>query len=187
MYVKNWSSKYLLEGCKTIGEMITALKKGTQELEAMRDDGIELEHDVGVGHGNAMLVTEDRASAGKYAFYTRGVETSERCDVMSPSHPSWNQFCDMVEESLHEQLCKREGGSYGYVGCGWALSALEDMREEMEEMKEEATIDIWASLEFFYANGARSDREILDMLDTFGRSDLYGVDSLEDLRQELKR
>ena len=106
MHAMGWSSKYMMVDAKTIDDMIVIFKSAAEELEAMRDDGVELRFDVGVSRGNALLVTDDDDVARRYRFRISDHQGWAGPGIMLPGHPLWNEFCDAVEEEwpLEERL-----------------------------------------------------------------------------------
>jgi hypothetical protein len=72
-YVTLWRNKWLTSEAKTIEDMITALRRAADVLQAMCQDGVVLEDDGGVGDDYAHLVTTDPDVAKKYDM----VEESE--------------------------------------------------------------------------------------------------------------
>lgn len=65
-YVRVWRNKFLTIDANSINDMIDHLKKATEELEAMRADGVTLEPDGGTADDYAYLVTTDPEIAQKY-------------------------------------------------------------------------------------------------------------------------
>jgi hypothetical protein len=79
-FVTLWRNKWLTADAKSIDDMISALRHAANELETMRQDGIVLENDGGVGDDHARLVTTDPEVARKYDM----IDESEFWDEDEP-------------------------------------------------------------------------------------------------------
>lgn len=67
-YVTTWRNKWLTAEAKSVDDMIEMLRSAAAHLEQMRDDGVFLEDDGGVGDDYARLVTTDPKVAEKYGL-----------------------------------------------------------------------------------------------------------------------
>jgi hypothetical protein len=176
MYARCFSSKYVMSEAKTIDDMVVVFKAAAQELEAMRDDGVELCFDTCVSHGNAMLVTDDADTAEQYGFFMEDHLQSTDPAVMAPSHPGWEDFYAMLIESIGEaEMMDRD-----FICCHITLLSTVEALESM------VGIDVRSSLEFFYANGARCDCEVLDYIDPDCRFVRRRVKSVEAVMAALE-
>jgi hypothetical protein len=73
-YVTQWRNKWLTAEAQTLEDMIRSLRAASAELEAMRNDGVTLDAELGgIGDDYAHLVTTDPEVAKKYDM----VEESE--------------------------------------------------------------------------------------------------------------
>jgi hypothetical protein len=67
-YVTTWRNKWLTSEAKSVDDMIKMLRSAAEYLEQMRNDGVFLEDDSGVGDDYAHLVTTDPKVAEKYGL-----------------------------------------------------------------------------------------------------------------------
>ncbi|MCE9604404.1 MAG: nucleotidyl transferase AbiEii/AbiGii toxin family protein [Planctomycetia bacterium] len=67
-YMTIWRNKWLTSEAKTIDEMIVMLREASNELEAMRAEGVVLDANDGVSDDYAYLYTENKSVADKYGM-----------------------------------------------------------------------------------------------------------------------
>jgi len=84
-YVTLWRNKWLTTRANTIEEMIVALRRAADELEAMRSDGVTLQEEGGTSDDYAYLVTSDPEIAKKHDMHEEseywGAEDGESEDL----------------------------------------------------------------------------------------------------------
>ena len=68
MFSRLWRNKFLTTRARSIGDLIEALSRATDELRRMRRAGVTLNPAVGVADGYAELVTDDPAAAREFGF-----------------------------------------------------------------------------------------------------------------------
>jgi hypothetical protein len=76
-YVTTWRNKWLTAEAKSIEDMIGMLRSAADHLDQMREDGVVLDDDGGIGDDYAHLVTMDPKVAEKYGL----VDESEYWNV----------------------------------------------------------------------------------------------------------
>ena len=96
-FVTLWRNKWLTADAKSIDDMIAALRHATNELEAMRQDGVALEDDGSSGDDHARLVTTDPEVAKKYDMIDESEFWDE--DEIEDDEPTVDQTGDGSEPS----------------------------------------------------------------------------------------
>jgi hypothetical protein len=98
-FVTSWRNKWLTADAKSIDEMIALLRQAADTLEAMRQDGVVLEVDGGLGDDFARLVTTDPEVAKKYDMVEESEFWGEDKDEIEDAEPTADQSDDTSEPS----------------------------------------------------------------------------------------
>jgi hypothetical protein len=67
-YEMLWRNKWLTSDARTIEDMIAQLRRAADQLEEMREHGVSLDPESGIGDDYAMLVTEDPEVAKRFGM-----------------------------------------------------------------------------------------------------------------------